>query len=52
MSIAIRQLHPLFVAEVSGVDLARPLAPPVEAEIAAAIDRYAVLVFHDQRLDD
>ena len=48
----IRQLHPLFVGEVSGVDLSRPLSDPTIAEIKAAIDRHAVLVFHDQKLDD
>ncbi|MBV9827254.1 MAG: TauD/TfdA family dioxygenase [Alphaproteobacteria bacterium] len=52
MSIEIKQLHPLFVGEVSGIDLARPLAPNEQAELAAAIDCYAVLVFHDQTLDD
>ena len=51
MSIAVRQLHPLFVGEVSGVDLAK--ATPADiAAINTAIDRYAVLVFHDQKLDD
>jgi alpha-ketoglutarate-dependent 2,4-dichlorophenoxyacetate dioxygenase len=48
----IKQLHPLFVGEVSGVDLSKPLSAETAAEIRAAIDRYAVLVFHDQRLDD
>jgi alpha-ketoglutarate-dependent 2,4-dichlorophenoxyacetate dioxygenase len=52
MTIAVRQLHPLFVGEVSGVDLAAPLPDPTIDAIRAAIDRYAVLVFHDQRLDD
>ena len=26
MSVSIRQVHPVFVGEVSGVDLARPLS--------------------------
>jgi alpha-ketoglutarate-dependent 2,4-dichlorophenoxyacetate dioxygenase len=47
----VRQLHPLFVGEISGVDLAA-LTPSDVAAINAAIDRYAILVFHDQRLDD
>jgi alpha-ketoglutarate-dependent taurine dioxygenase len=52
MSLQINQLHPLFVGEVSGIDLSRPLPDETVAEIAAAIDCYAVLVFHGQTLDD
>jgi alpha-ketoglutarate-dependent 2,4-dichlorophenoxyacetate dioxygenase len=52
MNLHVTQLHPLFVGEVSGIDLARPLAEETVAEIAAAIDRYAVLIFHGQTLDD
>jgi alpha-ketoglutarate-dependent 2,4-dichlorophenoxyacetate dioxygenase len=48
----LKQLHPLFVGEVSGIDLSRPLPADAIAEIQAAIDRYAVLIFRDQRLDD
>jgi alpha-ketoglutarate-dependent 2,4-dichlorophenoxyacetate dioxygenase len=50
--IDVRQLHPLFVGEVSGVDLAGDLPPQTVRELNAAIDRYAVLVFHGQSLDD
>lgn len=52
MSITVKQLHPLFVGEVSGVDLAQPLSAADHDAIAAAIDSYAVVVFHDQRLTD
>jgi alpha-ketoglutarate-dependent 2,4-dichlorophenoxyacetate dioxygenase len=52
MTIAIRQIHPVFVGEVSGVDLTRPLAPDEVAAIEAGMDRYAVLVFHDQKITD
>jgi alpha-ketoglutarate-dependent 2,4-dichlorophenoxyacetate dioxygenase len=52
MSLHVTQLHPLFVGEVSGIDLARPLPDETVAEVAAAIDRYAVLIFHGQTLDD
>jgi alpha-ketoglutarate-dependent 2,4-dichlorophenoxyacetate dioxygenase len=48
----IRQIHPLFVGEVSGIDLAQPLDAAVVRDLWEAIDRYAVLVFHDQRLSD
>jgi alpha-ketoglutarate-dependent 2,4-dichlorophenoxyacetate dioxygenase len=52
MSIAVRQLHPLFVAEVSGIDLSQPVDADMVRTIWDAIDRYAVLVFHGQRLSD
>ena len=52
MAIQVRQLHPLFVGEVSGVDLRHPTDEATQAEIQAAIDRHAVLVFHDQAIDD
>lgn len=51
MALQVRQLHPLFVAEVEGVDLAR-MDDEARAEIERAIDRYSVLVFHNQSLDD
>src|SRR5512145_1692717 len=52
MNIAIRPLHPVFVGEVSGLDITRPLAREEVAAIEAGMDRYAVLVFHDQHLTD
>jgi alpha-ketoglutarate-dependent 2,4-dichlorophenoxyacetate dioxygenase len=52
MAISIRQLHPVFVGEVSGVDLTKPLAAGDVAAIEAGMDRYAVLVFHDQPVTD
>jgi alpha-ketoglutarate-dependent 2,4-dichlorophenoxyacetate dioxygenase len=52
MGVTIRQIHPVFVGEVSGVDIARPLAPDEVAAIEAGMDRYAVLVFPDQKVTD
>src|SRR5437879_1867718 len=52
MSIAIRQIHPVFVGEVSGVDISKPLSPDEVAAIEAGMDRYAVLVFRDQEITD
>ncbi|MGK7863675.1 TauD/TfdA dioxygenase family protein [Falsiroseomonas sp. E2-1-a4] len=49
------QVQPIgadFVAEVSGLDLRQPLTPAQLAAVEAAADRYAVLVFRDQDLDD
>ncbi|MBV9523376.1 MAG: TauD/TfdA family dioxygenase [Alphaproteobacteria bacterium] len=44
--------RPDFVGEVAGIDLARPVGPDAIAAIEAGMDRFAVLVFHDQHLDD
>ena len=52
MNIQIRPLHPEFVGEVFGIDLSQPLAPGVRDSIEAGMDRYGVLVFHDQTLSD
>jgi alpha-ketoglutarate-dependent 2,4-dichlorophenoxyacetate dioxygenase len=52
MDAEIRQLHPLFVAEIGGMDLGQPLDGAAVRALWEAIDRYAVLVFHDQRLSD
>jgi alpha-ketoglutarate-dependent 2,4-dichlorophenoxyacetate dioxygenase len=52
MTMSIRQMHPVFVGEVSGVDIARPLSRDEVAAIEAGMDRYAVLVFRDQQVTD
>jgi alpha-ketoglutarate-dependent 2,4-dichlorophenoxyacetate dioxygenase len=52
MAIAMRQLTKHFVGEVSGVDLRKPLTKDEAAEIEAGMDKYAVLVFHDQDITD
>src|ERR1700719_216872 len=41
-----------FVAEVTGIDLRAPIDVDSAAAIHAAMDRHAVLVFHDQSLSD
>ncbi len=48
----IRQIHPVFVGEVSGIDITRALAPAEVAEIEAGMNAHAVLLFHDQKLTD
>jgi alpha-ketoglutarate-dependent 2,4-dichlorophenoxyacetate dioxygenase len=50
--IQVKQLHPLFAGEVTGVDLGKPVDAETVAEIVAASDKYAVLVFPGQRIDD
>src|SRR5260370_42389923 len=52
MSIPVKPTHPDFVTEIAGVDLARPLKPADRDAIDDAIDRYAIVVFHDQTLTD
>ena len=52
MPISIRQVGPCFAGEVEGIDMRRPLTPDEVAAIHAGMDRYAVLVFHDQKIDD
>lgn len=52
MSLSIRQVHPVFAGEVSGVDLTKPLSQAAVAAIEAGMDKYAVLVFRDQDLTD
>ncbi|HEX3954565.1 MAG TPA: TauD/TfdA family dioxygenase [Stellaceae bacterium] len=54
MPVSIRQIHPVlvFVGEVSGVDLRENLTADEVAAIEAGMDRYAVLVFHDQNMTD
>src|SRR5436305_11242215 len=52
MVVSIRQIHPVFVGEVSGVDLRRALSADEAVAIEAGMDRYAVLVFHGQNISD
>ena len=52
MPIAIRQLQKHFFGEVSGLDLRQPLTADEAREIEAAMDKYAVLVFHGQDITD
>jgi alpha-ketoglutarate-dependent 2,4-dichlorophenoxyacetate dioxygenase len=52
MPITMRQVGPCFAAEVEGIDLTKPLSPEQVEAIHAGMDQYAVLVFHDQRIND
>jgi alpha-ketoglutarate-dependent 2,4-dichlorophenoxyacetate dioxygenase len=51
-AVSFRQVGPCLAAEVSGMDLTRPLSPEEVGAVHAGMDRYAVLVFHDQPLTD
>lgn len=50
--IQVKKLHPLFVGEVSGVDLCEPVDAKTRDAIIRAWDEYGVLVFRDQSIDD
>ncbi|MEH2472280.1 alpha-ketoglutarate-dependent 2,4-dichlorophenoxyacetate dioxygenase [Nitrobacteraceae bacterium AZCC 2161] len=52
MPVTIRKLHPVFVGEVTGVDLSRPLSRDDAAAIEAGMDEHAVLVFPKQDISD
>jgi alpha-ketoglutarate-dependent 2,4-dichlorophenoxyacetate dioxygenase len=52
MALSIRQIHPVFAGEVTGVDISKPLSPQEVAAIEAGMDKYAVLVFPNQPLTD
>jgi alpha-ketoglutarate-dependent 2,4-dichlorophenoxyacetate dioxygenase len=52
MPISIRQLHSVFVGEVTGIDISKPISPADVAAIEAGMDKYAVLVFPGQQLTD
>ncbi len=48
----ITPLTPNFAGDVTCIDLTVPLTAQQVAAIEAGMDRFAVLVFHDQRFDD
>ena len=52
MAIEIRPVNPGFVAEIGGVDLSGSVDQVTVDAMWETINRYAVLVFHDQHLDD
>ena len=52
MPLKVAKLHPLFAAEVSGVDLTRPVDDRTIAGIRAAFDEHSILVFRDQDITD
>ena len=52
MTIETLPLHPLFAAEMRGVDLRRAADTALCEAIDSAMNQYAVLVLRDQPLDD
>jgi len=55
MTVSIRPIDPArpdFAGEVAGINLRKPATAEDIAAVEAGMDRYGVLVFHDQRIDD
>src|SRR5476651_2084422 len=52
MTITIRQVGPCLAGEVEGLDMRQPLTRAQAEAIHAGMDRYAVLVFRNQQIDD
>ena len=48
MTLAFKKIHPGFAAEVSSIDLRQVEDKATLAQIRAAMDEHAVLVFHNQ----
>lgn len=50
--LSVRSLHPLFVAEITGIDLTVPVARDDFRTIWDAFNEHQILVFRDQPFDD
>ena len=50
--LSLKKLHPLFVAEITGVDLTVPVAREDFRAIWDAFNEHQILVFRDQPFDD
>jgi taurine dioxygenase len=50
--LAIRPLQPTLGAEISGVDLSRPISDATRDALRAAVLKHKVVFFRDQRLTD
>ena len=52
MNLDLHPMHPVFAAEVTGVDLRDPPSAPLCAAIDAAMDQYGVVVLRGQQIND
>src|SRR5271155_4938123 len=50
MALILTPLHPVFVAEATGLDLTKPISRADACEINAAMNEYGVLVWRGQPL--
>jgi alpha-ketoglutarate-dependent 2,4-dichlorophenoxyacetate dioxygenase len=51
-TLSFKPQHPLFVAEVEGVDWTKPLPASVCEEIRDGINKYGVLIFRNANIND
>jgi alpha-ketoglutarate-dependent 2,4-dichlorophenoxyacetate dioxygenase len=52
MTVKMRQVGPCFAAEVEGIDMRKPLSSDEVTAVHDGMNEHAVLVFHDQDIDD
>jgi len=52
MALTIEKLHPLFVAEVSGIDLTKPQDDATITALKDAFEEHSILVFRGQDITD
>tara|TARA_B100000676_G_scaffold312152_1_gene384983 strand:- start:2740 stop:3636 length:897 start_codon:yes stop_codon:yes gene_type:complete len=52
MTAKIKQIHPVFVGEVSNVDLRKPLSTEDVHIIDEGMEKFGVLIFHGQNITD
>lgn len=52
MPMKMRQVGPSLGAEVDGIDISKPLSKADADAIHAGMDKYAVLVFREQKIND
>lgn len=52
MKLNIKPLHPVFAAEITGLDLRIPPSPELVRAIDEAMNEFAVVVVRDQHFDD
>lgn len=52
MAIEIKKLHPVFAAEVTGIQVCQPIDDACYREIREAFEEHSVLVFRGQKLNE
>jgi len=52
MALVLTKRHPLFGAEIAGVDTGKPVSDAAFSEIRAAFEEYSLVVLRGQTLDD
>ncbi|NQV56234.1 MAG: TauD/TfdA family dioxygenase [Rhodospirillales bacterium] len=52
MSISIEKQHPLFAAELSGIDVGADITPEIIAAVENAVDQFAVVIMPGQDITD